>query len=153
MPSMPCVSLAPGRSIARVAAACAVVGLLAASVGPVAAASPSRSLGHQTHAKITRTGTTHVGRNAGTEPTTVDQTQPDPEEAGEELDKQIPNSISAARVPSSHVPRPAALPVVDATGGGAVDGLNHFHPRTGRTPDYVNTQISRQPRDPARCRG
>src|SRR3954454_15299811 len=153
MPSMPCVSLAPGRSIARVAAACAVVGLLAASVGPVAAASPSRSLGHQTHAKITRIGTTHVGRNAGTEPRTVDQTQPDPEEAGEELDKQIPNSISAARVPSSHVPRPGALPVVDATGGNGFDGLNHFDQRTAGTGDYVNTQFSQEPPDQALCVG
>jgi hypothetical protein len=153
MPSMPCVSLAPGRSIARVAAACAVVGLLAASVGPVAAASPSRSLGHQTHAKIARTGTTHVGRNAGTEPTTVDQTQPDPEEAGEELDKQIPNSISAARVPSSHVPRPAALPVANATGGNGFDGLNHFDQRTAGTGDYENTQFSLEPPDQALCVG
>src|SRR3954447_1477070 len=153
MPSMPSVSLAPGRSIARVAAACAVVGLLAASVGPVAAASPSRSLGHQTHAKITRTGTTHVGRNAGTEPRTVDQTQPDPEEAGEELDEQIPNSIRAARVPSSHVPRPGALPVVDATGGNGFDGLNHFDQRTAGTGDYVNTQWSQEPPDQALCVG
>src|SRR3954467_13023659 len=125
MPSMPSVSLAPGRSIARVAAACAVVGLLAASVGPAAAASPSRSLGHQTHAKITRTGTTHVGRTAGTEARTVDQTQPDPEEAGGGPAKQTPTPRRAAPVPPSHVPRPAALPVANATGGNGFDGLNH----------------------------
>jgi hypothetical protein len=151
MPSVHSVHLAPGRSIARLAAIGAVVGLLAASVVPVAAASPTRSLGHQTHAKITRIGTTHVGRNAGAEPTTVDQTQPDPEEAGAELDKQIPNSISAARVPSSHVPRPGALPVVDATSGNGFDGLNHFDQRTAGTGIYANTQFSLEPPDQALC--
>src|SRR3954447_21771116 len=145
--------LAPGRTVARLAAVGAVVGLLAASVGPVVAASPSRSLGHQSHAKITRTGTAHVGRSAGAGETTVDQTKPDPDEAREELNKQIPNSISAARVPSSHVPRPAALPVVDATGGKGFDGLNHFDQRTAGTGAYVNTQFSLEPPDQALCVG
>jgi hypothetical protein len=144
---------APGRTIARLAAIGAVVGLLAASVGPVAGASPARSLGHQSTAKITKIGTAHLGRSAGTEPTTIDQTAPDPDEHNAELEKQIPNSINAARVPSSHVPRPATLPVVDATSGKGFDGLNHFDQRTAGTGDYVNTQFSLEPPDQALCVG
>jgi hypothetical protein len=147
------VPFAPGRTIARLAALGAIIGLVAATAGPVAAVSPKTSLGHQSTAKITRLGTGHVGRNAGTEPSTIDQTQPDPEDAGAALDKQIPNSISAARVPSSHVPRPAALPVADATAGAGFDGLNHFNQRTAGTGDYVNTQFSLEPPDQALCVG
>ncbi len=150
MSSLPLVSRG---AIARFTAAVAVVGLLAGTALPVAAAAPRHSLGHQSTAQITRTGTAHVGRKTASEPATVDQTQPDPEEARAELDKQIPNSISAARVPSSHVPRPAALPVVDATGGTGFDGLNHFDQRNAGTGDYVNTQFSLEPPDQALCVG
>ena len=147
------VHLAPGRTIARLAAAVAVLGLVAATVVPVAAASPGRSLGNQSTAKITSLGSGHLGRSAGTAPTILDQTRPDPEEAGAALDKQIPNSINAARVSSSHVPRPGALPVVDATGGTGFDGLNHFNQRTAGTGAFVNTQFSLEPPDQALCVG
>jgi hypothetical protein len=145
----------PARIAVRLATVGAVIGLIAATVTPVAAVAPKRSLGHQSTAKITRIGTGHVGRKAaGAEPNTIDQTQPDPEEAREEaVNKAIPNSMSAARVPSSHVPRPAALPVASASSSTGFDGLNHFDQRTAGTGDYVNTQFSLEPPDQAMCVG
>src|SRR5689334_13430649 len=141
MPGISSLHFEPGPTAVRLATIGAAIGLVAAMVGPVAAVAPKRSLGHQSTAKITRIGTAHVGRtSAGSEPTTIDQTRPDPDEAREEsVNRAIPNSMSAARVPSSHVPRPAALPVADATGGTGFDGLNHFDQRTAGTGDYVNT--------------
>ena len=150
------VPLAPASAwaiLARLAVLGATLAILASAVGSVSAASPSKSLGHQSTAKVTRIGTGHIGRRSGgQEGTDLDQTQPDPEEAQAELDKQIPNSISAARVPSSHVPRPGAMPIVDATGAG-FDGLNHFDQRTAGTGDYVDTQFSIEPPDQALCVG
>ncbi len=144
--------LSPRRSIARMAVFGAVVALLAGSVGSASAAAPKTSLGHQTTAKVTRLGTTHVGRSTGSTGAILDQTRPSPDEAQAALEKQIPNSLNAARVPSSHVPRPAALPVVDATGHG-FDGLTHFDQRTAGTGAYVNTQFSLEPPDQALCVG
>ena len=153
MPGPTRTLLPNGRILARLAVLGATLAILASAVGSVSAASPSKSLGHQSAAKVTRLGTGHIGRRSGGEQETdLDQTQPDPEEAQAELNKQIPNSISAARVPSSHVPRPGALPIVDATGAG-FDGLNHFDQRTAGTGDYVNTQFSVEPPDQALCVG
>ena len=142
-----------GRSVVRLAVLGAILALLASTAGIASAASPAKSLGHQSKAKVTRVGTGHIGRRAGEqEGTDLDQTQPDPEEAQAELYKQIPNAINAARVPSAHVPRPAAMPLADATGHG-FDGLNHFDQRSAGTGDYVNTQFSLEPPDQALCVG
>jgi hypothetical protein len=129
------------------------VGLLAALIGPVSAAAPKASLGTQSTAKITQIGTAHVGRSTGGTTLTVDQTQPNPDAARAGITKQIPNAINAARVPSAHVPRPAALPVDTATSGQGFDGLNHFNQRTAGTGAFTNTQFSLEPPDQALCVG
>lgn len=135
---------------ARLAAAATVAGLAASLVVPSATAATRPSLGTQSHAHVASLGTTHVGRSV-TSPTTLDQTRPDAD-AGAELDKQIPNSISAARVPSSGVPRPAPLPLASATGSG-FDGLNHYDQRTAGSGSYAGTQFSLEPPDQALCVG
>jgi hypothetical protein len=64
---------------------------------------------------------------------------------------QIPNSTSAARVPSSHVPRPDATPVVAGTGANTgFDGVNFFDQRF--LADGGN-QFSLEPPDPMTCVG
>ena len=143
---------AASRSLLRLAAIGASVTLLAAAFAPVVQAKPITSLGHQSIQKVTKIGTRSLGsiRAGGA---AADQTQPDPEEAGAELNKQIPNSISSARVPSAHVPRPASLPLVDATTGNGFDGLNHFDQRRAGTGIYVNTQFSLEPPDQGLCVG
>jgi hypothetical protein len=146
----------PGRSIARLTAFGAVVGLLAALVGPVAAAAPAApavSLGTQSTAKITRTGTAHVGRSTGGSTLTIDQTQANPDAARAGITKQIPNSINAARVPSAHVPRPDPLAVAGTSSGAGFDGLNHFDQRTALANGATNTQFSLEPPDQALCVG
>jgi hypothetical protein len=143
-------SRAPGR-LARIGAALAAAGLIAGLAAPLAAAAPKASLGTQSHARITSLGTARVAAKASA-PATIDQTQPEPGETGAELNKQIPNSISAARVPSSHVPRPSPLSLADATGSG-FDGLNHFDQRSAGSGDYANTQFSLEPPDQMLCVG
>ena len=70
-----------------------------------------------------------------------------------EREKFIRNPISTARVPSSHVPRPAVQAIVDATGTTHFGGLNHFDQRFAGTGDYTNTQFSLEPPDQALCVG
>ncbi len=136
----------------------AALSLLAtAFASPAAAARPDK-VTHQKVTHITRAGTTALHGGAARaveddEDGPDDEIRPDPEEAAEELDKQVPNSQSAAHVPSSHIPRPAGLPVVDATGGTGFNGLNHFDNRFAGTGDYANTQFSLEPPDQALCVG
>src|SRR5438067_8955124 len=48
-----------------------------------------------------------------------------------EVDQDIPNSQSAAHVPSDHVPRPVSKQVVTSNPGfGGFPGLTHFEQRT-----------------------
>ena len=54
-----------GRILARLAVVGATLAILASAVGSVSAASPSKSLGHQSTAKITRLGTGHIGPRTG----------------------------------------------------------------------------------------
>jgi hypothetical protein len=134
--------------VLRLAAVATAAGLISSLLIPGLAAAAKPSLGTQTRAHVTSLGTTSVGRHVSSA-ITLDQTQPDPEEAQAELDKQIPNSISAARVPSAGVPRPAALPMASATGSG-FDGLSHFDQRTA---GGANTQFSLEPPDQGLCVG
>jgi len=140
------------RSILRLAAVGAALSLLVTAAAPVAAARPTTSLGHQTRQKLTRVGTAHVAKLKSGSSLTSGEVGPDPE-ASQEVDKQIPNSINAARVPSAHVPRPGVLPVVDATAGNGFDGLNHYDQRTAGTGAFVNTQFSLEPPDQGLCIG
>jgi hypothetical protein len=67
-----------------------------------------------------------------------------------EVDQDIPNSQSAAHVPSDHVPRPASKQVVTSNPGfGGFAGLTHFDQRTA---DGGN-QFSLEPPDQGLCVG
>src|SRR5712691_12823513 len=67
-----------------------------------------------------------------------------------EVDRDIPNSQSAARVPSAHVPRPESKQVVSTNPGfGGFRGLTH---RDQRTADGGN-QFSLEPPDQGLCVG
>jgi hypothetical protein len=67
-----------------------------------------------------------------------------------EVDRQVPNSQSAAHVPSDHVPRPTTVGVSDAGAGfGGFAGLTH---RDQRLADGGN-QFSLEPPDQGMCVG
>jgi hypothetical protein len=75
---------------------------------------------------------------------------------GLQVDEAIPNSgMSAARVPSSGVPTPAANPVFAAGSEllNGFEGLNHRAQRTSGTGAYTNTNFSLEPPDQALCVG
>ena len=77
-----------------------------------------------------------------------DEIQPSIEK---EVNRDVPNSQSNAHVPSSHVPRPATVPVDASTPGlgTSVAGLDHFDQRTA---DDGN-QFSLEPPDQGLCIG
>ena len=88
----------------------------------------------------------------------LDQSAPDPAEANNptkkhQTNREIPNSISAARVPSSKVPRPATLQVASDLSNTSFVGLNHFEQRNAGTGVYSNTNFSVEPPDQALCVG
>lgn len=76
--------------------------------------------------------------------------------SGLEVDAAVPNTgMSAARVPSSGVPRPAGNAVV-GTGSELLkgfEGLNHRAQRLSGTGAYANTNFSLEPPDQALCVG
>jgi len=129
--------------------------LLSATATSTIAASPT-SVGTQKIQSVKKLGTSKIVGNAA-KPVdsgqSADETRPDPDETQEELEKLIHGSLSAARVPSSHVPRPATLPVVDASSTLHFGGLNHFDQRFAGTLNYTNTQFSLEPPDQALCVG
>ncbi|MBA3688787.1 MAG: hypothetical protein H0W81_08170 [Chloroflexi bacterium] len=114
------------------------------------------SVGTQKIQTVKKLGTTRIVGTAA-KPVAADplhgEARPDPDESQEELEKLIHGSLSAARVPSSHVPRPAVLPVVSATSTFHLGGLNHFDQRFAGTGAYTNTQFSLEPPDQALCVG
>jgi hypothetical protein len=73
-----------------------------------------------------------------------------------QADEAVPNSgNSAARVPSSGVPRPDSQSVT-GTGSELINGfqgLNHFDERTAGTGAYANTNFSLEPPDQGLCVG
>lgn len=130
--------------------------LLSATASGTLAAKPT-SVGTQKIESVKKIGTTRISGNAA-KPVASDplagEVRPDPEESAADLEKLIHNSISAARVPSSHVPRPATQSVVDASNGTLhFGGLNHFDNRFAGTGSYANTQFSLEPPDQALCVG
>lgn len=128
--------------------------LLSATASSTMAASP-KSVGTQKVQNVKKLGTSRIVGNAAkpvASGQTADETRPDPDETHEELEQLIHGSLSAARVPSSHVPRPATLPVVDTTAQ-HFGGLNHFDQRFAGTGTYANTQFSLEPPDQALCVG
>lgn len=129
--------------------------LLSATAGSALAAKPT-SIGTQKVQTVMKVGTTRIvgsAAKAGASDPLAGEVRPDPEESAEDLEKLIHNSISAARVPSSHVPRPAVQSVVAATGTTVFGGLNHFDQRFAGTGVYANTQFSLEPPDQALCVG
>lgn len=134
------------------------IALLTAAVAPAALAAHSRSVGTRSFIKAERVGATRIAGRAArvTESELLEgEVRPDPEERAEEGEREkfIRNPISTARVPSSHVPRPAVQAIVDATGTTHFAGLNHFDTRFAGTGDYANTQFSLEPPDQALCVG
>jgi hypothetical protein len=140
----------------------ATLALVAGALAPLVAAR-SRGVDKQTTQRVEKVGTTRIHgapiRMAQDEDhedgPLAGEIRPDPEEAAEDGERQkfIRNPVSTARVPSSHVPRPATQDVVDASGGTAFDGLSHFDNRFAGTGDYENTQFSLEPPDQALCVG
>jgi len=71
------------------------------------------------------------------------------------VNREIPHSgLSAARVPASHVPRPAGNAVASSNPGfSGFNGLSHLDQRAAGTGLYTNTQFSLEPPDQALCVG
>ncbi len=146
---MPVPGPAPTVRVARVLTLVASVGLLAGALGPpVLAASPS-SHGHSHKATITKVGTTHMARRAGTSSAGPAELGP----AEPELDAKVSGSQSAKRVPAAHVPRPSGLSVTGAGGATGFDGVSHTDQRLAGTGIYANTNFSTEPPDMALCVG
>jgi len=154
------VFLARRRSLLwRTVVMIATLALVGSAIAPLVAARTS-TVGTQKIQRVQKVGTTRIHGAAARHTDDEDEPlqgeiRPDPEEAAGEGDHQkfIRNPVSTSRVPSSHVPRPAVQAIVDATGGTAFDGLNHFDNRFAGTGDYENTQFSLEPPDQALCVG
>src|SRR4029078_9726556 len=135
----------------RLAVVLATLALLVGALAPMALAARSGSrIGTAKVTKIERSGTTritgHPARQSEDEQFD-DEFRPDPEEKAEEGEggNFIHNPVSPARVPSSHVPRPATQSIVDATGTTHFGGLTHFDNRFAGTGVYTNTNFSLAP--------
>jgi len=131
----------------------AVLGLavvVALASKPAAAASTKAA----SAARLTYHGTTSMaGAGSGS---SADGTSIESSPASQEVDEDVPNSgNSAARVPSSGVPRPAdnGLAATGAEQLGTFTGLNHVDSRTAGTGAYANTNFSLEPPDQALCVG
>ena len=146
----------PRRALRAFVVLGASLALLIGSVAPASAAKPATTGSRATEA-LQRLGSSAIrgGQAAASETEALaGEVRPDPEEAATagEREKFIRNPVSTARVPSSHVPRPAVQSVEDATGA-SFEGLNHFDNRFAGTGDYANTQFSLEPPDQALCVG
>jgi hypothetical protein len=146
-----------GSLLWRVVALVASVALLVGALAPAVTAKSS-GIGTQKLQRIEKVGKTRISGAPArvSEPDTLQgEVRPDPEERAEEGEREkfVRNPISTARVPSSHVPRPAVQDVIDATGTHHFDGLNHFDQRFAGTGDYANTQFSLEPPDQGLCVG
>jgi len=75
---------------------------------------------------------------------------------GPEVDARIPRTgLSAAHVPSSHVPQPgdSGVTATNVAGFSGFLGLTHLDQRLAGTGRYTNTQFSLEPPDQALCVG
>jgi hypothetical protein len=132
-----------------VAVAALAVSVAFASKPAAAAATKTASVG-----KLSYVGKTSMaGAGSGS---TADGTSIESSPASQEADEDVPNSgNSAARVPSSGVPRPADSSVASPGSEqlGTFSGLNHKDERTAGTGIYTNTNFSLEPPDQALCVG
>jgi hypothetical protein len=131
---------------AAVAALTAFAAVAALATGTAAAASGATVSALTSHGTVNASFT---GSSIVTDGTAT-------EVSGLEVDENVPNSgNSAARVPSSGVPTPAANGVDSATTGLTQqwNGLNHFNERNAGTGAYANTNFSLEPPDQALCVG
>jgi hypothetical protein len=145
------------RNRKRLAVATALFGAVIALAAVVAFASKPASAAAAKAAsagKLTYAGTTSLaGAGSGS---TADGTSIESSPASQEADEDVPNSgNSAARVPSSGVPRPtdSGLAAPGREQLGTFTGLNHFDERTAGTGIYANTNFSLEPPDQALCVG
>jgi hypothetical protein len=129
--------------------------LLSATASTVSA--KSTSVGTKSVQKVQRLGTTRIAGSAARAiaPSSLNgEVRPEPGLDVNAHNQYIRNPISASRVPSSHIPRPPAQNVVDATGTTHFDGVNHFVQRnSGGGTAYANTQFSLEPPDQGLCVG
>jgi hypothetical protein len=129
----------------RLAAVVAASMLIIAVAAPATTAA-SRSVGHQSRAKITKVAQTHLVKAAKP----VDQgfaasLETGPREPDAQLDAKVGGSQSAKRVPADHVPTPAGLAVTGDGGATGFDGQTHRDQRLAGTGIYTNTNFSGTP--------
>ncbi len=136
------------RSLMRLAAIGATVALLSGVLVPAVATARSSSAGHamQIHRiGITKMPSAGAATTAASGALSFEARPTGQQDTGAET----AGPKSSAHTRSAHVPKPATLPVQDATSGFA--GLDHFDNRTAGTGDYANTQFSLEPPDQGLC--
>ncbi len=135
--------------------------VLALALGSLISALPSRSIGaaaaSSTTTSIARlipTGTTTLGGQNGNAGSITEGTTNEIRTLNI-VDRLIPHSgLSAARVPSDHVPMPAGNALASANPGfSGFNGLSHRDQRFAGTGHFTNTQFSLEPPDQALCAG
>jgi hypothetical protein len=130
--------------------------LLLSAFATSAVTAKSTSVGVKGVQKVQRLGTTHITGRAptGADPSSLaGEVRPEPELEAERDSQKIGSPVSAARVPSAFVPRPAVQNVVADTGQTSFDGIDHWVQRTAGTGGYANTQFSLEPPDQGLCVG
>ncbi len=142
-------------TLKRVASVLAASALLVAVVGPATATAAPRTLGHQSKVHITRVAQTHLNKKTAKPAAGADAAdlETGPREPDEELDAKVGGSQSAKRVPASHVPAPAGLPVTGAGGASGFNGQTHLDQRLSGTGIYAGTNFSTEPPDMGLCVG
>jgi hypothetical protein len=138
------------RSLRRLVAIGATLALLSGVLVPAAAVARSSTAASHATLQIHRMGIARMpGAGARTTTPSGDLSLEARPAAQSDTDAETSGSKSSAHVPSAHVPRPATLPVEDASAGFA--GLNHYENRTAGTGAYANTQFSLEPPDQGMC--
>jgi hypothetical protein len=141
-------------TLRRVATVFAASMLIVAIAAPATVTAASRSVAHQSKARITKVAQTHLASKA--KPVDAGETadlELGPHEPDAQLDAKVGGSQSAKRVPASHVPTPAGLAVTGAGGATGFDGQTHLDQRLAGTGIYANTNFSTEPPDMGLCVG
>jgi len=135
-------------TLRRVATVFAASMLIVAIAAPATVTAASRSVAHQSKARITKVAQTHLVSKAkpvaGGE---IADLETGPREPDAQLDAKVGGSQSAKRVPADHVPSPTGLAVTGAGGATGFDGQTHRDQRLAGTGIYANTNFSTEPPD------
>jgi hypothetical protein len=141
-------------TLRRVATVFAASMLIVAIAAPATVTAASRSVAHQSKARITKVAQTHLVSKA--KPVDGGETadlETGPREPDAQLDAKVGGSQSAKRVPADHVPSPTGLAVTGAGGATGFDGQTHRDQRLAGTGIYTNTNFSTEPPDMGLCVG